>query len=327
MTEGVESKARIVVLDGHTLNPGDNPWDGMPRLGEVTVYDRTPAAEVASRAGAADVVVVNKLRLTEADLAALPRLRMIAVSATGYNNVDVAAARARGIVVANVPEYGTDAVAQYAFALLLELCHRVGDHDLSVKRGEWSACPDWSYWNHPLVELAGKRIAIIGFGRIGRRVGEIAHAFGMEVLACDAFRGTDPAYRPFRWCEVAEAFASADVVTLHCPLTNETRRLVNREHLEVMKASAFLVNAARGELVDEAALAEALDSGRLAGAALDVVSEEPIRPENPLLKARNCVLTPHIAWAALGSRQRLLGTTVANVEAFLAGSPRNVVNA
>jgi glycerate dehydrogenase len=326
MTEPAPKALQIVVLDGYTLDPGDNPWDGLARLGELAVHDRTSPEELIERAAGADVLVVNKVKLSAADLARLPRLRFVAVSATGYNNVDVAAARERGIPVANVPEYGTDAVAQFAFALLLELCHRVGDHDASVKRGEWAACPDWTYWRHPLVELAGKRIGIVGFGRIGRRVGEIAHAFGMEVLAYDSYHGTDPTYRPFAWRELEEIFAAADVVTLHCPLTPETRRLVALPRLERMKPSAFLINAARGELVDEAALAQALDAGLLAGAALDVVSREPIRPDNPLLRARNCLLTPHIAWAALGSRQRLLATTVANVAAHLAGEPRNVVN-
>ena len=321
-----ECSVSIVVLDGHTLNPGDNPWDGLARLGDLTVYERTPRDALVPRARAATVLVVNKIGVSARDLEQLPNLRLIAVSATGFDNVDVRAAREHGIAVVNVPEYGTTAVAQFVFALLLELCHHVGAHDSSVRAGDWRTCPDFSYWRHPLIELTGKRLGIVGFGRIGRRVGEIAHAFGMEVMAASRSMNEAPWYAPFAWRKNEELFREADFVTLHCPLTNDTYHMVGGPLLAQMKSTAFLVNTSRGDLVDESALADALDAGRLAGAAVDVVSEEPIRPDNPLLRARNCILTPHIAWAALESRRRLLAATVANVAAFLSGAPVNLVN-
>ena len=318
---------RIVVLDGYTLCQGRDLWQGMRALGDLTVHDRTPAGEIVDRAHKADVLLTNKTPLTRDTLAQLPNLRFVAVTATGYNCVDVRAARDRGVPVSNVPEYGTASVAQFTFALLLELCHGVGDHDRAVKAGEWSSSPDWCFWKHPLVELSGLKMGIVGFGRIGQKVGEIAHAFGMEVLAASRSRREEPPVRPFSWRSVMEIFEEADVVSLHCPETADTRGFVRSDLLRRMKKNAWLINTARGSLIDEKDLALALNEGRLAGAALDVASEEPIRPDNPLLRARNCILTPHLAWATEAARRRLLEETVRNLAAFQAGRPRNVVNA
>jgi glycerate dehydrogenase len=338
----MKRRLRIVVLDGYTLNPGDNPWDEVAEMGELVVHERTAPQLVVDRATGADIVLTNKTPVRASDLERLPELRYISVLATGYNIVDVRAAAARGIPVSNVPVYGTDAVAQFVFALLLELCHQVGLHDRAVRDGQWGASGDFAFWKSPLVELAGRTMAVVGFGRIGRRVGELAHAFGMKVLAVDpaarpaadpaadpaseATGRAAPAYQPFAWAGLEEACREADVVSLNCTLTPENEGFVNARLLRLMKPTAFLVNAARGQLVDEAALAEALSKGWLAGAALDVVSVEPIRPDNPLLGAPNCVLTPHIAWAALEARQRLMRTTAENIRSFLAGAPQNRVN-
>jgi len=317
---------RIVVLDGYTLNPGDNPWDALAALGELVVYDRTPAHLIGERARGAEVVLTNKTLLDAAALAQMPDVRCICVLATGYNVVDVAAARERRIPVCNVPEYGTDSVAQHAFALLLELCHRTGQHDADVQAGEWTRTPDFCFWRSPPLELAGLTMGIVGFGRIGRRAGELAHAFGMKVAAHSGSRRAAPGYEPFRWLELDQLFACADVVSLHCPLTAQNAGLVNAERLARMKRSAFLINTARGGLVDEAALRAALEAGTIAGAGLDVISAEPMRPDHPLLGAPNCVITPHMAWGSLAARRRLTATTVENVRAFLAGQPVNVVN-
>ena len=318
---------RIVVLDGHTLNPGDNPWDGLAALGELTVHDRSAPGEIVPRARGAEVVLTNKTHLDAATLAALPELRYVGVLATGYNVVDVAAARAIGITVTNVPEYGTDSVAQHVMALLLELASAVGEHDAAVHAGEWQRCPDFCFWKRPLLELSGLSMGIVGYGRIGRRVGEIARALGMRVLAsARPERPVPPATATETWCSLEDLFATADVVTLHCPLTADNERFVNAELLARMKRSAFLINTARGPLVDEAALARALAAGTIAGAGLDVVSIEPIRADNPLLGAPNCIVTPHVAWASRAARQRLMATAVENVRAFLAGSPVNAVS-
>jgi glycerate dehydrogenase len=317
---------RIVVLDGHTLNPGDNPWDALARLGELTVYDRTAPADVVARAAQAEIVLTNKTLLDAAAIAALPRLRFIAVLATGYNVVDIAAARQRGIPVSNVPEYGTTGVAQHTLALLLELCHRVGDHARAVAAGDWTRAPDFSFWLAPPIELRGLTMGIVGVGRIGRRVAALADAFGMRVIASSASRRDAPDYEGFAWRSIPELFAEADVISLHCPLTADNAQFVNRALLTRVKPSALLLNTARGGLIDEGALAEALASGRLAGAAVDVLSSEPPRPDNPLLTAPNCIITPHIAWASLPARRQLMAMTVRNVEAFLAGRPVNVVN-
>jgi glycerate dehydrogenase len=259
-------------------------------------------------------------------IAEAPELRFIAMLATGFDPVDVTAARGRGIPVSNVPEYGTDSVTQLTFALLLELCNQVALHAEAVRAGEWTRHPTFSFWKMPLIELAGQTMGVVGFGRIGRRVGEVANAFGMEVLAHDQFQVNPPAYQPFAWAELDELFARADVISLHCPLTPENVGLVNRQRLRLVKPTAYLLNTARGPLVAEEDLAEALNEGRLAGAGLDVVAREPITPDNPLLTARNCLLTPHIAWATVAARRRLLETVVANVANFLAGTPTNVVN-
>jgi glycerate dehydrogenase len=309
---------RIVVLDGHTLNPGDNPWGPVARFGHLTVFDRTPPALVVERARDAEIVLTNKTRVDGATLAALPALRFVAVLATGYDVVDVREARQRGIPVSNVPEYGTDSVAQHTFALLLELCNRTALNATAVAAGEWSRAPDFSFWKAPLVELSGLTMGIVGSGRIGRRVAEIARAFGMQVLTASA--------RPAERAKLAGLFEGADVVSLHCPLTAENAGFVDRVLLARMKPTAFLLNTARGGLVDEAALRAALQAGKLAGAGFDVASREPLEPSNPLFGAPNLVLTPHLAWASLAARRRLMETTARNVEAFLAGAPINVVN-
>ena len=317
---------KIVVLDGYTLNPGDNPWDAVGRLGELEVYDRTAPHQVLGRTREAEIILTNKAPVSAETLKQLPKLGFISVMATGYNIVDIVAAGERDIPVSNVPEYGTDSVAQFAFALLLELCHHVGTHDIAVKAGDWAACRDWSFWKTPQILLTGRIMGIAGFGRIGRRVGELAHAFGMEVLAFDPQQGEAPAYSPFHWKSQEDLFAEADVVSLHCPQTPHNTGFVDRDLISLMKKGSFFINAARGGLVNEDDLAEALNVERIAGAAIDVVSIEPILPDNPLLTARNCLITPHVAWATLSARQRLMEATVENISAFLSGCPINVVN-
>lgn len=316
----------IVVLDGYTLNPGDNPWTAVEQLGAVTVYDRTAADEIVARARGAQIILTNKTPLTRETLEQLPDLRFIAVLATGYNVVDIACARERGIPVSNVPVYGTDAVAEFVFALALTHFRAPQRHAELVRAGEWAAAGDFSFWRSPLVELAGKTMGIVGFGRIGRRVGELAAAFKMHVLAHDTYHGNPPAYS-FAWSEIDELFAASDVVTLHCNQTPENTGMVNRTLLARMKPGALLINTARGGLVNEADLAEALAAGRPAAAALDVLSVEPVRPENPLFTSPQALITPHIAWAAVEARRRLMATTAENIAAFQAGSPINVVNA
>ncbi len=317
---------KIVVLDGYTLNPGDLDWKSLKAFGELTVHDRTEASLIVDRIGDAELVLTNKTPLSAETMKACKNLRYIGVLATGYNIVDVAAAKASGIIVTNIPTYGTDAVAQFAFALLLEVCHHVGHHAQTVREGEWSACPDFCYWHHPLIELAGKTMGLIGFGRIGQRTGEIARAFGMKVLAFDEYPNKAFEKEGISYTTLDTLLAESDVVSLHCPLTDRNRGMINRESIARMKDGAILINTSRGPLVDEAALAEALDSGKLKAAAVDVVSTEPIRPENPLLKARNMLVTPHIAWAPKEARSRLLDIAVENVRAFLAGTPVNIVS-
>ena len=312
---------RITILDGHTTNPGDLSWEPLRAHGDCVVHDRTTATEIVARAADADVVLTNKTPLTRETIAALPRLKCIGVLATGYNVVDVAAARARGIPVCNVPEYGTPNVAQATFALLLELTNRVGRHAELVRAGRWSSCPDFCFWEGELVDLAGLTLGIVGYGRIGRAVATIGRAFGMQILAWRRSPGDDP-----ECVGLDRLLRESDVVSLHCPLTAETERLVNAATLATMKPTAFLVNTARGALVDEPALAAALDAGRLAGAALDVLAVEPPPASNPLLAARNCIITPHVAWATREARRRLIEITADNVRAFATGTPRNVVN-
>jgi glycerate dehydrogenase len=317
---------KIAILDGYCLNPGDLSWSALEKLGEVSVYDRTPEAEVTARSAGASVVLLNKTPMSAASMAALPDLKFIGVLATGYNIVDVAAARERGITVTNIPTYGTASVAQFAFALLLELCHHVGRHAEAVRGGAWSRNPDWSFWLNPLVELSGKTMGIAGFGRIGRQTGRIAHAMGMRVIAHDADTRDAPAWDGFRWASLDELAAESDVISLHCPLFLETKGMINAARLRRMKRTAFLINTSRGPLVIDQDLADALNGGVIAGAGLDVLSVEPPVETNPLLGAKNCLVTPHIAWATREARARLLDIAVSNVEAFLAGKPVNVVS-
>ena len=316
---------KIVVLDGYCLNPGDLSWDALREFGEVVVHDRTPAAEVVGRSRRADAVLTNKTPLTADMLAQLPDLKYIGVLATGYNVVDVNAARGQGIIATNVPTYGTASVAQFVFALLLELCHNVKLHADAVRAGEWSNNADWSFWKSPLMELEGKTIGIVGFGRIGRRVGRIADAMGMRVIANDTYQGDPPAYEGFRWAPLDELLRESDVVSLHSPLFPETQGMINAATLALMKPSAFLINTSRGPLVVDQDLADALNTGRLAGAALDVLSVEPPAATNPLLSARNCLVTPHIAWATREARARLMDTVIGNISGWTSGNPRNVI--
>ncbi len=316
---------RIVVLDGYCLNPGDLSWDGVRAFGETLVFDRTPAGEVVQRAAGAQIAFTNKTPLPAEALRQLPELRYIGVLATGYNIVDVEAARRQGIVVTNIPTYGTASVAQFVFALLLELCHNVKLHADAVRSGEWTRSADWCFTKAPLVELAGLTMGIVGFGRIGRAVGKIADAMGMRVAAADSHRGDVPPYANFRWMEFEDLLAEADVLSLHAPLAAETKGMIDARALQRMKPSAFLINTSRGPLVVDQDLARALNTGRLAGAALDVISREPPAAGNPLLTARNCLVTPHIAWATRAARARLMAEAVQNLAAFIAGERRNVI--
>ena len=316
-------RPNIVVLDGHTLNPGDLDWHGIEALGALTVHIRTDDAEIVARAAGAEILLTNKTPVTAGTIAALPALRFIGVLATGTNVVDTAAAHARGIPVCNVPGYGTASVAQHVFALLLELTQQTGHHAQTVREGRWSACPDFCYWDLPLVELAGLTLGIVGYGSIGEAVARIASAFGMKVIA--SARRTRAA-DGVEFVSTEEIFRRADVLTLHCPLTDETRGLVNAARIATMKPGAFLINTGRGPLIVEQDLADALNAGRLAGAALDVLSIEPPQSSNPLLSAKRCTITPHIAWATHSSRARLMEVVAANLRAFLAGKPQNVVN-
>ena len=316
---------KIIAIDGYTLNPGDNPWNEVAKLGDFTHFHRTPVAQTVERARDADIILTNKAPLSAQTISQLPRLKFIGVTATGYNMVDLSAARARGIPVSNVPVYSTDTVAEYVMALMLNFYRQPQFHSELVKRGDWSKCPDFSFWRTPLAELAGRTIGIVGFGRIGHRVGELATAFKMRVLANSLTRTRVPSY-PIEWRELPEIFAESDVVTLHCPLTPESTGMVNKALLAQMKKTAYLVNTARGPLINEKDLAEALRQGTIAGAALDVVSSEPIPADSPLLKAHNLTLTPHIAWATIEARRRLMQVTAQNIAAFQAGKPINVVN-
>lgn len=317
---------KLVVLDGYCLNPGDLSWDELRKLGDVAVYDRTPPAQVVTRLDGAHCALTNKTPLNADAIRQLPDLRYIGVFATGYDIVDVAAARQRGIVVTNVPTYGTASVAQHVFALLLELCHHVGLHAAAVRDGEWASCSDWSFWKSSLVELDGKTMGIVGFGRIGRQVAQIAASFGMRIIANDAMPSNPPPLDSFRWASIDELLAESDVVSLHCPLTASNKGLINAERLRKMKSSAFLLNTSRGALVIDQDLADGLNSGVIAGAALDVLSVEPPVNGSPLFSAKNCIVTPHIAWATKEARSRLLNAGVANTRAYVNGQPQNVVN-
>ena len=313
---------RIVILDGLTTNPGDVSWEPLERLGSLTVFDRTAPGDVVARAADADAVLTNKAIVGREQIAVLPQLKYVGVLATGFNIVDVAEARERGIPVCNVPEYSTPNVVQATWALILELANRVGHHDRTVHEGHWAACHDFCYWHGDLVELAGRTLGIVGHGRIGRGVAAVGRAFGMRVIHHRRQASGDPAC-----VDLDTLFRESDVVSLHCPLTPETKGLVDARRLALMKPTAFLVNTARGPLVDEAALAAALNAGQIAGAAVDVLSVEPPPASNPLLTAKNCVITPHVAWATRDARRRLIDVTAANLAAFAAGQPQNVVNA
>jgi glycerate dehydrogenase len=315
----------IVVLDGYTLNPGDLSWDALHKLGPCIIHDRTPPEQVVERARDAEVVLTNKALLPRETIAALPKLKYIGVLATGYNVVDIAAAKERGIPVANIPDYGTHSVAQFTFALLLELAHHVGHHAQTVRDGRWARSADFCYWDSPLIELHGLTFGVIGFGKIGQATAKLADAFGMKVLVHTRTRPADlPA--GYEFVSLDDLLARSDVVSLHCPLTPENKQFINAERLARMKPTTFLLNTSRGPLLDEAAVANALNAGKIAGAAVDVVSVEPPKTDNPLLTAKNCLVTPHIAWATRAARARLMDITVENIRAFIAGRPQNIVN-
>ena len=316
---------KAVVLDGYTLNPGDLNWDEISSQCELTVYPRTVQEDAPTRIGDAQIVFTNKVPITRELLQACPAIRYIGVLATGYNVVDLQAAKERGVVVTNIPTYGTTAVAQFVFALLLELCHHVGHHSQAVHEGEWGRCPDWCFWDYPLLELSGATMGIIGFGRIGQAVGKLAEAFGMRVLVFDQIKRPELESENCRYVPLDELFAEADVISLHCPLLPDTNNLINRETIGKMKDGVMIINTSRGPLINEADLAAALNEGKVQGAGLDVVAVEPIRADNPLLAAKNCILTPHIAWAPKASRQRLMHVAAENLSAFLQGHPVNAL--
>lgn len=322
---------KIVVLDGYTLNPGDLTWDALEKLGNVTVYDRTSSDEadwelIVQRMAGADVVYTNKTPLTRKIMEKNPNLKLISVMATGFNVVDVAAAKELGIVVSNVPIYGTAAVSQTAIALLLEMCHHVGSHDISVHNGDWIACKDYSYWNYPLIELAGKTMGIIGLGRIGRATAKIAQAMGMKVIAYDEYQDLSIETETLKYVDCDTLFKNADVIVLHCPQTPTNTGMINKDAIAKMKQGVMIINNSRGLLINEQDLCDGLNSGKIAGAALDVIAVEPMAANNVLLSAKNCIITPHLSWAPRESRERLLGTAVENLQEFMKGTPINVVN-
>ena len=319
---------KIVILDGYSENPGDLSWEGLEKLGELEVYDRSPLdddAEIIRRIAGASSVITNKTPVSRNAIMSNPDLKYIGVLATGYNIVDYKAARERGIPVCNIPTYGTDAVGQFAIALLLEICHHIGHHERAVKEGRWEKNPDWCFWDFPLIELAGKTMGIIGFGRIGQATGRTAKALGMEVIANDEVQNEAGA-KIAQYVSREELYARSDVICLHCPLFPSTEGLINRESISKMKDGVIIINNSRGQLIVEQDLADALDSGKVYAAGVDVVSSEPIKGNNPLLKAKNCIITPHISWAPIESRRRLMDIAVANLQAFVEGKPVNVVN-
>ena len=319
---------KIVVLDGYTENPGDLSWAPLEALGEVTVYDRTSYVEapiIAERIGDAEVAVVNKTPISKETIDKCPNLKAIAVLATGYNVVDYNYAKEKGIPVMNVPTYGTACVGQYAIALLLEICHHIGHHSQTVQEGKWANHIDWCYWDYPLIELDGKTAGIIGFGRIGQTTGKIAKAMGMKVLAYDLYPN-DSGKAIAEYVDLDTLLAQADVIFLHCNLTADNEKMINKSTIAKMKDGVILINNSRGQLIDEQDVADALNSGKIAAAGLDVVYTEPIKADNPLLKAKNCLITPHMSWGAKEARQRIMDITADNIKAFLSGSPVNVVN-
>lgn len=317
---------KIVVLDGYTLNPGDISWDGISELGDLKVHDRTPEDKIVERAGDAEIIFTNKTPLREGILKELPHLKYIGVLATGYNVVDIDYATAHGIAVANIPGYGTASVVQMTMALLLELCLHVQEHSDSVRKGDWAASPDFCYWKFPLVELAGKTMGIIGFGDIGSSVADVATAFGMNIIGSSRTQSDQSARKNFKWAEVPELLRESDVVSIHCPLLPETKGLINSESLRTMKPSSFLLNTSRGPIVVDQDLANALNNNIIAGAGIDVLSVEPPPVDSPLFRAKNCIITPHIAWATKEARSRLMDIAEKNLISFLEGKPVNVVN-
>jgi len=317
---------KIVILDGYTLNPGDLTWNGFSALGDVAIYDRTSAEQIVERAQGAEILITNKTPLTKAIIDTLVELKYIGVLATGYNIIDIDAAKHKGIVVTNIPTYGTTSVAQMVFALLLELCHHVQEHSNEVRHGVWSECEDFCFWNYPLIELYGKTMGIIGFGRIGQQTADIAAVFGMNIIAFDSFKSEQSHRNDFKWGELEELLQKSDVVTLHCPLFQNTKGIINKDTLKLMKKSAFLINTSRGPLIVEEDLAEGLNNNIIARAGLDVLSVEPPSKNNPLLSAKNCLITPHISWATMDARERLMDIAIKNVKSFMDGEPSNVVN-
>jgi len=315
----------IVVLDGYTLNPGDIAWSGLEKLGELTVYDRTPADKIVSRIGNAEIIFTNKTPISKETLDACANVKFIGVLATGYNVIDVAAAKEKGIPVCNVPTYGTDAVGQFAIGLLLEICHHIAHHDKAVHDGRWENNQDWCFWDYPLIELSGKTMGVIGFGRIGQVTGRTAKALGMNVIAFDEFPN-EAGKEIADYVSLDTLFAESDVIALHCPLFPSTEGIVNKSNIAKMKDGVIILNNSRGPLIVEQDLADALNSGKVYAAGIDVVSTEPIKGDNPLLTAKNCIITPHISWAPKESRQRLMDIAVDNLEKFLNGEAQNVVN-
>ncbi|MFT5871391.1 MAG: glycerate dehydrogenase [Clostridium sp.] len=315
----------IVVLDGFTLNPGDLSWKGLEKLGNLIVYDRTTFEEIVNRASDSEIIFTNKTPLNRETLKKLPNLKYIGVLATGYNVVDVKAAKEMGIIVTNIPTYGTVAVAQFVFALLLEICHHVGEHSKAVKNGAWTNCEDFCFWNYPLIELAGKTMGIIGMGRIGQVVATIAQSFGMSILAYNTSKNESLKSDTFKYVELDQLYAESDVVSLHCPLFETNMGMINEGSINKMKSGVIIINTSRGPLIVEQDLADALNSGKVAGAAVDVASTEPAKIDNPLMSAKNCIITPHIAWASKESRNRLMNTAIDNLVQFIKKSPINVV--
>lgn len=317
---------KIIVLDGYVLNPGDLSWDGLSSLGDTVVYDRTPADKTVERIGDAEIVFTNKTIIDQTVLAACPGIKFIGVLATGYNVVDIEVAKAKNILVSNIPAYGTAAVAQFTIALLLEVCHHIGEHSNSVHTGDWTKCTDWCYWSHPLIELTGKTIGMIGFGEIGQATAKIAQALGMKVLAYGSREREELKSDTLQYVSLDELLANSDVISLHCPLFENTKGIINKNNIAKMKDGVIIINTARGPLIVEEELAEALQSGKVYAAGVDVVSSEPIKADNPLLTVKNCIITPHIAWAAQETRTRLMDIAVGNLEKFLTNTPINVVN-
>jgi len=317
---------KIVILDGYTENPGDLSWKGFEKLGELTIYDRTAKEEIVSRIGDAEIIITNKTPISAETFAACPNIKYVGVLATGFNVVDINVARQNSVVVTNIPTYGTSAVAQFVFALLLEICHHVGHHAETVKKGRWADSPDFCYWDFPLIELYGKTLGIVGYGRIGQATAKIAVALGMKVLAYNDVELNLPAIDGIKMVTLDELFASADIISLHCPLFPSTQGMINNDTIKKMKDSVILINTSRGPLIVEEDLKEGLDSGKIYAAGLDVVSIEPIKEDNVLLTCKNCLITPHIALAPVESRQRLMDIATENLESFIKGSPVNVVN-